>query len=207
VIISTGHLYLSAYRRHLVKQFPVLNYPQDFTERGKINTKNLILTLCAENADSRDIFFLPGADFIPKDQLVPKGLLYKYSDEKKRGLEKQDFYLKHLKLISGIADNHPDEEHTVSLASYWLYNLGDFCDYHYQRNAALELYLKALEINKTNVDLRLRLAANLARNEQYKDALKYVAEVLDIDSRNQSALKLGQKIVDMVNEQEQLASN
>ncbi|MFH2036354.1 MAG: hypothetical protein ABIJ45_08125, partial [Candidatus Zixiibacteriota bacterium] len=75
------------------------------------------------------------------------------------------------------------------------FDLGDYHDNFGLQNIAEQLYERAIKVNEQSIDLRLQFAARLARHKKYKEALKYIADVLDLDPQNSMAIKMGQKIV------------
>ena len=57
----------------------------------------------------------------------------------------------------------------------------------------------ALEVDTDNIEMRLALSRALAKGGRYKESLKYISEVLEIDPYHPEARQLGHDIAEKIN--------
>jgi tetratricopeptide (TPR) repeat protein len=72
---------------------------------------------------------------------------------------------------------------------------------------AWQLFNQALSVDKGNVDMRVRLAAALARAGKFREALQYISHALEIDPNDKNSLELGRHIVKALEKQGTVAAN
>jgi hypothetical protein len=195
------------YRKQLTVNYPDLVYPDDFTggQRGK--PARLAAEICRLNADRHDIFVQFGVPGIEHTDVVPHGLLFAYVKDREISDSPRDVYGVHVQVADGMLEGASSEIRTVDFTGRWLFALGVYYDRVGNAENAWKLFGRALEIDKGSIDMRLRLATALANAKRYKEALKYLADALEIDSKNPDCLKLGQSIINAIGEQEAVARN
>ncbi len=194
-ILSPGAMVNTAYRKQVTINYPDLEYPAGFSDTLPISADSLARAICLLNRDKRNIYVQYGVPGISHLELVPSGILFKFVGAGEKPAINKDFYNRHIKLVEQMLSGNPYETKTVDFCARWLFTIGVYCDRHGSGKMAWQLFDQALDIDRSNIDMRLKLAEALTRNHRYTEALKFVSEALDIDSQNPASLKLGQSIV------------
>jgi hypothetical protein len=205
-ILSPGAMHNRAYRQQLTVNYPDLNYPSDFTDDRPVSPDSLAIQLCRLNAQKRSIYVQFGVPGIGYNELVPDGILYRYvGSEQSRDNTGED-HLKHLVVVQQMLAGNPAEARTVEFCGQWLFTQGVYYERAGKGEIAWELFKRALDVDRESIDMRIRLASALALAGNYKAALQYIAQALEIDSQDPHALELGQSIIRAMNAKEAVAS-
>ena len=198
-VMAAGAMANPAYRKQLTVNYPDLNYPAGFTNDLPGDPAKLALDICRFNEQERDIYMqigVPGIDF---KYLKPHGILFKYTGNNPPGKIDRSVSLTHMVLADQLISPNPMETRTIDFTGRWLFNTGVYFERHGYHREAWQLFHAALEIDKTSVDMRIRLAVALANAGRYQDALLYISRALEIDHRNANALKLGTALAKKIN--------
>jgi tetratricopeptide (TPR) repeat protein len=205
-VLSPGAMVNAAYRKQLMINYPDLEYPPGFTDTLPVRPDSMARQICRLNKNDHDIYVQFGVPGISHRVLIPSGVLFKFTDSKKRPRFNRRFYENHIRLVDSMLAGNPNEVKTIDFCARWLFTVGVYCDRIGYADISGELFDRALTIDKTSVDLRLKLATALAKRGRFIEALKYVADILEIDSRNRAGLKLGQGIVRAMEKEKTVAS-
>ena len=87
-----------------------------------------------------------------------------------------------------------------------LYYTGLYYDNIGSKKEAWNLYNRALSIDMTDTEIRLRMAGSLASSGKYAEALKYISEALAIEPKNPRVLELGRRITERMNKKGEVAA-
>ncbi len=206
-IISAGGMVNPKYRKQLTINYPDLVYPQGFTDNTPGLADSLVAQLCRLNISQRDIYFQFGAPGIDFSQIEPAGILFKYLPPGQKPTLDKEGYKAHLAFIEGMVNRNPSEMITREFAARWLFNTAVYYDHISNPEIAWQMFNKALSIDKENIDMRIRLAAALARSGKLKEALQYISQALEIDPNDKNSLELGRHIVKALEKQKAVAAN
>jgi len=206
-IIHSRQLTNQQYRRWLVHNYSDLNYDPRFVSNINSDESNLVLHICALNNGQYNIYVQPTVPGIKSNRIEPAGLLFRYIAKGQKPRQNWSIYKNHLNTMEKILSEGSGEESTINFVSQWVFNLGDHYDNYKLNGIAEKLYEKAIDVNGNSVDLRIQFAARLARHEKYKEALKYIAEVLNMEPLNETAISMGQKIVEELENQNTFVQN
>lgn len=205
-ILSPGAMVNPAYRKQLMVNYPHVNFPDGFSDDSPGKPAALAADICRLNAADRDIYLQFGVPGIGHNQIVPAGILFRYVGDSSASVFDKGIYKKHLHLAERLLEGNHRETRTVDFTGRWLFSLGVY----YQRigfnDIAWKLFDVALDVDRQSIDLRLHLATALARAKRYKEALKYLADALEIDSQDPDCLRLGQHIIKAIEAQKTVAS-
>ena len=64
-----------------------------------------------------------------------------------------------------------------------------------------------LNIDKENIDMRVRLASALARSGKVREALQYVSQALELDPNDPNSLQLGKQLLKVMEKKGAVAAN
>jgi hypothetical protein len=205
-ILSPGAMVNPAYRKQLTVNYPYLAYPPGFADDSAGQPDSLARELCRLNSSDRDICVQFGVPGISHAELVPDGILFRFvGPDHKAGFD-ENIYRRHLELADKMLAGNPLEARTIDFTGRWLFTIGVYYDRIGKGDIAWQLFNKALAVDASSIDMRIRLASALAKAGRYTEALKFVAQALDIDSQDQTSLELGQKIVEAIEKQKAIAS-
>jgi tetratricopeptide (TPR) repeat protein len=193
-IVSSRALSLHDYRKRLVHIYPDLIYPEGFTGADFAVDELTPDRLCQLNLDRRDVFVQYGVTGITVDRLEPHGVVFRYLNQKYDGIPDHMVSGRFIAIAARMLEGNPKEISTIDFVSRWLFNTSAYFSRVNTPGPAWELMRMALDIDNDNIEMRLTLSRALARAGRYKEALKYIADVLDIDPYNVEALQLGQDI-------------
>jgi len=194
-IMSPGAMVNYAYRRQLMVNYPDLSYPPGFADRRPGIPDSLALQLCRLNAPERDIYIQFGVPGISHQRLIPDGLLYRYVPPGETVKPTGGNYKNHLALVDEMLAGNSSEASTIEFCGRWLFSQGIYYQRHDIDDIAWTFFKIALDVDRESVALRKNLAIGLAKAGNYKEALRYVSQVLEIDSRDEEALRLGKEII------------
>lgn len=205
-VLSPGVIANPLYRQQIMLNYPDLIYPEGFISGLSNEPKSLMAEICRLNADMRDIYVQLDVPGIGYREVEPAGVLFKYVGQHQSSRLDKDIRKKHLQLMERILSGNPHEARTVEFCGKWLFSLGVYFGQIGNQKVAWELFNKALDIDKESIQMRVRLATSLAQVGQYRKALKYISDALEIDSQDPPSLKLGQHIIDAMRRQKPIAS-
>ena len=206
-IISAGGMINAKYRKQLTINYPDLIYPSGFTNDLPGQADSLTAQLCRLNAPNRDVYIQFGAPGIDFTMIEPSGILFKYLPLGKKPFVDKDCYKANLAFMESLVNKNPSEMITREFAARWLFNTAVYYDHINTPETAWLLFNKALSIDKDNIDMRIRLAAALARAGKLKEALQYISQALEIDPNDKNSLELGRHIVKAIEKRQAVAAN
>jgi hypothetical protein len=206
-IISAGGMNNAKYRKQLTINYPDLAYPADFTNDLPGQPDSLTAQLCRLNVRNRDVYIQYGAPGVDFASIEPSGLLFKYVGSNTKPIVEKESYKTHISMMEKLVAKNPHEAMTLDFAGRWLFNTAVYFERIDQVEIAWQLFNKALSIDKQNIDMRIRLAAALARAGKLKEALQYISQALEIDPNDKNSLELGRHIVKALEKQRTVAAN
>jgi tetratricopeptide (TPR) repeat protein len=207
-IVSAGAMINAKYRKQLTVNYPSLIYPVDFTNELSGQADRLAESLCRLNADHRDVYIQFGVPGIKANEVEPFGIIFKYVGE--NGISAKfnpDSYRIQMQLADRLLLGNPDEIQTIDFVGRWLFNAAVYYDRINQPEIAWKLFNRALDVDKTNLEMRVRLASALAKGGKYKEALQYISQALEIDPNDKVSLELGHRIVQAIEKSGLVAAN
>jgi len=203
-ILAPSAMTVKSYRDQLKTNCPDLVFPKDFADNDNYEPKEITKKLIDLNSD-KEIFLQLGVPGIDYPQIAPAGLLYIYVGKDSKVKPKWASYKTHIELAERILKGNEQEIHTVNFAGWWMFDNGKYYRHIGNKKIAMELFARAMRIDRDNIEMRLELAQMLADKGEYKEALKYVQRALDIDSRDKESLMLGQRLLNELKEKEAVA--
>ncbi len=206
-VMAAGAMVNPTYRKQLAVNYPDLNYPEGFSDNTPGDPAKLAAAICRLNKRDRDIYMQVGVPGIDFRYLKPHGIVFKYTGGKNPGKIDRNISKTHLVLADRLISANPLEIKTIDFVGRWLFNAGVYFDRNGYPREAWELFNVALDTDKNNVDMRVRLAVALANAGRYQEALRYISQALDIDPRNTNALKLGHALARKLNPEQMAESN
>jgi len=204
-ILSPGAMVNPAYRKQLMINYPDLIYPADFGGPDPGHPESLAVQICRANFGHREIFVQFGVPGISHSEVEPHGILFRYKGAGKKAEFDKLSYKKNLGIVGWMLEGNMHEAQTVEFCGRWLFTQGVYYERIGRREIAGEFFKKALDTDRESIDLRIKLASGLARAGNYKSALQYIAQALEIDSKNPEALRLGQEIIKALDGKEAVA--
>nr|MBN2278407.1 DUF2723 domain-containing protein [candidate division Zixibacteria bacterium] len=205
-VLSPGAMVNPINRRQFMANYPGLQYSEAFQSDRPGKPDSLAIELCRLNAPERDIYLQFGVPGIKYHEIAPAGIVFKYVGGKHDTKLSSQIYDRHLALAAEILAGNALEARTCEFVGRWLFTIGVYCDRTGSGDYAWALFNTALDIDKENIDMRIRLASALAMAGRYSEALKYVSAALEIDSQDPASLELGRKIVEALNKQKAVAT-
>jgi len=205
-IVSSEELKDSHNRRIIKERFPQLEYPENFLENDTAYNNYFAADLCWRNAGQRDVFMQYGVFGLDYRNVSPEGLLFRYIGLDTNRVYPTPPFKAHTELVDKLIGDDQCDTRTFDIAARWLYFVGLYYDNIGSREMAWDLYRRALSIDMTNTEMRIRMAGSLASSGKYSEALKYVSDALAIDPQNPRILELGRRIVDRMRKKEEVAA-
>ncbi len=207
-IVSAGAMVNPKYRQQLLVNYPSLIYPPNFGNDLPGQADIMAATLCRLNSAVRNVYVQFGTPGIKASDVLPVGIMFKYSGDN-HPVAKSDTagYKTHLQFAEKLLAGNPSEIRTIDFVGRWLFNTAVYYDRINQPEIAWKLFNRALNVDKENVDMRIRLASALARGGKYKEALQYISQALEIDPNNKVSLELGHRIVQAIEKKGPVAVN
>ncbi len=205
-IVSSEELKEPRNRRIIKERYPQLEYPENFLENDTAYNDYFAADLCWRNAAQRDVFMQYGVFGLDYRNVVPDGLLFRYIGLDTNRTYPAPSFNAHTEMVEKLLANDRCDTRTSNIAARWLYFVGLYYDNIGSRSKAWDLYRRALAIDMTNTEMRIRMAGSLASSGKYAEALKYVSDALAIDPQNPRILELGRRIVDRMNKKEEVAA-
>jgi tetratricopeptide (TPR) repeat protein len=193
-IISAIELSNSSFRKQVKRHYSDLVLPIGFDGDAYQPHDKMVAGLCELNNNRLAIYVLPGVPGIDLKNLEPHGITFRVLDQDYKSKPGADIAGKHIGMAIRMIESNPEDAVTVTLAGNWLFTAADYFKEMNKAGIARDLMRTAVEFNHDNIEMRLRLATELARAGLYKEALKYIAEALDLDPYHPAALKLGHLI-------------
>jgi hypothetical protein len=206
-IISAGGMMNPQYRKQLTINYPDVVFPPDFSEEIPASAESLTVQLCRFNAPNRDVYLQFGAPGVDFSRIEPFGVMFKYMPTNMEPKVDKEGYRAHLDLSEALLKNSPTDLPTCEFVGRWLFNAAVYYDKLGQPEIAWQLFNKALTADRGNIDMRIRLAAALARAGKLKEALQYISQALEIDPNDKNSLELGRHIVKALERQRPVASH
>jgi len=206
-IVSSDELQEPRVRRIIKERFPQLAYPQNFLENDTAYNDYFAADLCWRNAGRRDVFMQYGVYALDYRNVTPEGLLFRYIGLDTNRTYPAPSFDTHTAMVERLLeDDEYCDPRTADIAARWLYFAGLYYDNIGSREMAWDLYRRALSIDMTNTEMRIRMAGSLASSGKYSEALKYVSDALALEPNNPRILELGRRIVDRMNKKEEVAA-
>jgi tetratricopeptide (TPR) repeat protein len=182
-------------RPEIRNRFPSLKLPA-YVDSGTItDPARLISDICRFNAEGYDIYLQYGVPGIGAGDVLPSGVLFRYAPDSRPPKSIGHIYGLHMKLAEEMIDGNQSDIRSIDIAGRWLYHVGKYYEQTGGRDIAWKLYDRALIIDTTSTEMRVLLAESLAREGEYKKALKIIADALDINSDDPAVMDLGYRIV------------
>lgn len=206
-IISAGGMINAKYRKQLTINYPDLTYPSGFTNDLVGQADSLTAQICRLNAPNCDVYIQFGAPGVDFNMIEPSGILFKYLPPGRKPSVDKDSHRAGLTSMESLVNKNPSEMITREFAARWLFNTAVYYDHVKSPETAWQLFNKALSIDKENIDMRIHLAAALARAGKLKEALQYISQALEIDPNDKNSLELGRHIVRAIEKQQPVAAN
>jgi hypothetical protein len=205
-VLSPGAMVNAAYRKQLTVNYPHIIFPENFTNDKRGQPDTLAMKICRLNADERDIYIQFGVPGISHRHVYPSGILFKYIGDRKRPRLDKEIYKKHMQMADKMLAGCHKEAATAEFTGRWLFTVGAYYDRIGDATTAWKLFTRALEVDRESIGMRLKLAKALARAKRYKEALKYLADALEIDSQHPECLELGRRIIKAIETEKTVAS-
>lgn len=206
-IISAGAMINPQYRKQLTVHNPALIYPPGFINESSVKPDSLVAALCRLNAPKRDVYIQFGVPGIEAAQVEPSGILFKYNGGNGQAKIDKESLKPHLELTQRLLLGNQQEIQVIEFCGRWLFNTAIYYERMNSPELAWQLFNQALNVDKGNVDMRVRLAAALARAGKYKEALQYISQALEIDPNDKNSLELGRHIVKALEKSGTVAAN
>jgi tetratricopeptide (TPR) repeat protein len=206
-ILSGGAMLNAAYRKQLTINYPDLKLPADFTDNKPMKVENLVSSICRLNTPIRPVYVQFGVPGIEANDILPAGVVFKYTGKSEAARFDQNNYATHLNLVENMLGDSPEELRTIDFVGRWMFNIGVYCDRVGAAELAWQSFNKALNIDNENIDMRLRLASALARSGKIKEALQYVAQALELDPNDPNSLQLGKQLLKVMEKKGMVADN
>ncbi|SYZ74170.1 membrane hypothetical protein [Candidatus Zixiibacteriota bacterium] len=207
-VVSAGAMINPKYRQQLFVNFPSLIYPANFNNDQPGKADLLAAALCKLNSSDRAVYVQFGAPGIKAAEVIPAGIIFKYVGNNHPGIQVDTAgYKAHLKFAADLLAGNPSEVRTIDFVGRWLFNAAVYYDRVNRPEIAWKLFNRALDVDKENVDMRIRLASALAKGGKYKEALQYISQALEIDPNNKVSLELGHRIVQAIEKKGPVAVN
>jgi hypothetical protein len=207
-ITSGGAMLNPAYRKQLTLNYPDLILPSGFTDNKPMQVDSLVAAICRLNAPVRSVFIQFGVPGVDANEVVPNGITFKYKGKGQQPPRfDQNNYAAHLRLAENMLAESPQELRTIDFVGRWLFNIGVYCDRVGASELAWKSFNKALDIDKENIDMRVRLASALARSGKIREALQYVSQALELDPNDPNSIQLGKQLLKVMEKKGTVAAN
>jgi len=194
-IITAETITNPRYRSEINNRFPHLNLPKYIDSSQSPNMPHLMEDVCRLNDENNGIYLQYGVPGISPGDVLPSGTLFKYAPDSRPPKSIGHMYGLHMQLAQQMIDGNHSDIRSIDIAGKWLYHVGNYYEQTGNKEIAWKLYDRALIIDTTSTEMRVLLAESLAREGQYKKALKIIADALDINSDDPAVMELGYRIV------------
>jgi len=205
-IVSSEELNDINNRRMIKSRFPGLKYPENFLVDDSAYNNFFAADLCWRNSRDRRVYLQYGVYGLDYRNVVPQGLLFRYIGLDSNRTYPSPDYRNHTALIDEVVEKSSRDSHTMEVSGRWLYYTGLYYDNIGSKKEAWYLYSRALSIDMTDTEMRLRMAGSLASSGKYADALKHISEALAIEPKNPRVLELGRRITERMNKKGEVAA-